>query len=431
MKKATAILLALIMIIALAACSTDNAGTSGSPSTEASSSPSASTSAGASTSPSSTPASNASPTLPTATVSEGPVTSIETTSTIGFWEDALESAASGRGKYHIVMMTHGTATQWSYLTDMSAMFEGPLNVTISEVSAGGDADRLMAIAEEQASDKTVDGFILDVTTFYQERVLEILTEYNKPHVSIFDIMWGGVTDPETRTCLGPSVVVDPYTSGAVGIQWCAENYKTYWGEIDTSKLGFCGATLSSSYDMNQRAVGAWDAFAALFPEASGNMWYADAAVGGFNADTFYQEVSTVLTAHPEVEHWFVYAASGDSGGVGSVRGIEESGKNDCTIFVSGVPTTAVIEWDSGSLSNSWVASVDQSYALTMATALSGVIAMIDGRATMSTLWEDSIKPGDASALLEIPASVMTRDSYKESRNVQYEAFGLEKPYPDI
>ena len=406
MKKAIAILLALIVVIGLAACNS-------------SSPPPASPSQSASQAPSQAPASPPPSSAPPAAAKS-----------IGFWEDALESAKSRTDKYHIVMISTNIYAQWSYMVDTAQMLQEPMNIEVTMVTANGDGDKMMTLIEETCSDPTVRGCVADISNFYQVRARELFDEYNMVYVNVLDAMYGETNDPTKRICVAPSCVIDPYQSGQVGIQWCADNYKSYWGEIDTKKLGFVGTTWSSSYDMHQRAVGANDKFGELFPEAASNRWYADSTSNVMTVETFYQEVTATLTAHPEIEYWFLFAASGDSGGTASIRAIEDTGKSGCTLMVTGVPTTATIEWDSGNVTSAWVASVDCKYPEQISTALAGVIAMIDGRATMTTLWEEFRTGNHEATLLKIPPNVITAKDYKQSRNAEYKAYGLPLPYPD-
>ena len=429
MKKVISIALMLIITLGLFACGngtqTSDQPSSSAPSNAASNAPSdAPSNAPSSNAPSSAPSSSQAPDSGQQAAPGG-----TTAGTIGFWEDALESAKSGRDTYHIVMLSTSIYAQWTYMVDVAQMLEDVLNIRVSMVTANGDGDRMMTLIEETCSDKTVVGCVVDISNFYQARSRELFEEYGMVYVNVLDAMYADTTDPAKRINVTPSCVIDPYQSGQVGIQWCADNYKSYWGDIDTTKLGFVGTTWSSSYDMHQRAVGAFDKFGELFPEASQNRYYADSTAGQMTVETFYQVVTATLTAHPEIEYWFLFAASGDSGGTASIRGIEDTGKSDCTLMVTGVPTTATIEWDSGNIDSAWVASVDCRYPEQIATALAGVIAMVDGRATMETLWQEYNTGEHEATLLKIPPTVITASDYKHSRNEEYAEYGLTLPYP--
>jgi ABC-type sugar transport system substrate-binding protein len=291
-----------------------------------------------------------------------------------------------------------------------------LNYNMSDSCSNNDPELYLQQLEAAAASGKYDGFFLGLDTNIQDRITEILDEYKFPYVSIFNPMRddGGAN-------IAPTILLDGYSNGSRSIQWLYDNYKTYWGEIDPSKIALVDFTLSIVPDIQSRSDGAIDKFNELLPD---NPQYTlDSLVGGVTADNAVNEVTTLVAGHPEIEYWWFMCGIEDLA-TGATRAIETLGKGDNVLIVTIGDVNLRAEWDGGYQDNTFVGCIAISNYLYAAPAAAGLVAMVDGRATMDTLWQERRAPGDKSTVWLVDSVFITRDTYKDylsSVNAKYES----------
>ena len=82
------------------------------------------------------------------------------------------------------------------------------------------------------------------------------------------------------------------------------------------------------------------------------------------------------------------------------------------------------EWEKG-YSGCWVCCVDFTYLDMASQALSGLIAMADGRATMDNLWEEVRSDTDVRTKYISSCNVLTAETFKTFYKDLYESYGFE------
>ncbi len=402
MKKLLAILLALLMVVSLFAC--------GGGGSKEETKPDA-------------PADNPSDTTPSGDDKEPAETPDETpaddggakANTIGFYEDAL---ASEHDTYNFVFIHLAVTQLCSDEANAMAEFQDRLNFKLTEVNASGDSDKLITMVEEYCIDE-VDGLIIDAG-YNITRIDEICADYGIPYVTLNNPLYTNETD---RVCMAPCVVIDSYSSGGELVKWMVEHYKDYWGEVDTSKIGYIGGTFSASVDIQYRVEGGKAAFLEAFPENESKAFFADCVTNTLNVDTAYGLISDLITANKDIEYWIIVAAAGDIG-TGAARAVENLGLEK-TCLIGSVPgSTLMAEWQTG-YEGCWVCCVDFRYLDMACQALSGLIALADGRATMDNLWEEYRAPTDLRTKYPNPCSVLTAQTFKTFYEELYEEYGFE------
>ncbi len=335
---------------------------------------------------------------------------------VGYYTDDVDHHA--RDTYEFVFI-HLAVTQ--LCTDEAnaiAEFQDALNFTITDVTANGDTDKLITMVEEYCIDG-VDGLFIDAG-YNLTRIDEICEEYEVNYMTLNNPLYN---NEEDRVCIAPCVVIDSYQSGYELVDWLSENYKEYWGDIDTSKLGYIGGTFSSSVDIQYRVEGGKDSFLEHFPENEDNWFYADTITGNLNVDTAYDLTSSIISANKDIEYWFIVAAAGDIG-TGAARAVEDLGLED-SILIGSVPgSTLMAEWQKG-YEGCWVCCVDFTYLDMAAQALSGLIAMADGRATMDSLWAEKRAEGDERTKYITNCNVLTAETFKTFYSDLYASYGFE------
>jgi ABC-type sugar transport system substrate-binding protein len=396
MKKLIAILLAALMAFSLFACSGTGNGS-------VSASPSPSVSAGAS-SPSASAAPSASPagTSPSAPQEASAAPSALTPEAIGFFSDGVDPAS--RKAYNIVFEYPIPMAVMDNMGKAMIEFSKKLNFNLTPQCSMTDLDKYIQDLEAAVT-KGTDGFIIMPDPTISVRIKEVLDEANKPYVALLNSM-----RDEKGTLLAPCVTLDNASSGAATVQWLFDNYKTYWGDIDTSKLGIINFTFSAAVELNMRYDAAEAKFKELFP-GNTNIFKGDGIVtGNFEAQTGFDLASPVFSSHPDIKYWFVTSAL-EQYAQGAARAAESLniGKNVLAINVGSdvLPN----EWDNN-YNGSWVACVGISNYQYTAPAVSGLIALLDGKETPETLWADHKIPGDKYGIFNVGNQIITKDTYK-------------------
>ena len=242
MKKALSVFLAILMIFSLFACSGNNSDTE--PSKEPSTEPSAS-------------ASDAAPADTTDTGAPAAVDPSVNADEIGYFDSGVDPQS--RPTYHIVWAYVYTLMLFEKMTECFKNYEEKLNVQIDTMTAESDIDRYLINIETLAEQGT-DGFLIHIDVATKDRIVEVLDETGLPYVALFNT----VRDGDGNNMV-PTVGTDQYNAGATSLDWLNDNYKTYWGDIDTSKLALLYTTFSVSGDLHTRGSGNKGPFCGALP----------------------------------------------------------------------------------------------------------------------------------------------------------------------
>ncbi|MDR1299297.1 MAG: hypothetical protein LBJ84_03485 [Oscillospiraceae bacterium] len=323
--------------------------------------------------------------------------------TIGYFEDEVDHFDRDTYEFIDVYMYPGILSE-----QMVACFTRlgeKLNYNMSDSCSNNDPELFLQQLEAAAASGRYDGFFLGLDTNIQDRIVEIMDEYQLPYVSIFNPM-----RDDNGANFVPTVLLDGYSNGAQAIQWLYDNHKTYWGDIDTSKIAMVDFTLSIVPDIQSRSDGAIDKFGELLP---GNPQFTlDSLVGGVTADNAVNEVTTIVAGHPEIEYWWFMCGIEDLA-TGTTRAIEALGKEDRALVTTIGDVNLGAEWDGGYTGNTFVGCIAISNYLYAAPAAAGLVAMADGRATMQTLWQERRAPGDTAAIWLVNSVFVTRETYND------------------
>ena len=146
----------------------------------------------------------------------------------------------------------------------------------------------------------------------------------------------------------------------------------------------------------------------LFP---GQTYYCgDTGAENLAPEAGYNVANSILSAHPEVEYWFIVETVEDIT-LGAGRAVEALGIEDKVLMTASGAAILPSEWDAG-YEGPWIANYSVPPMMYAGAGVYGLIAIMDGRATMSTLWPEHFLPGDLAARYSIGAEMMSRDTYK-------------------
>ena len=397
MKKALAIILALVLVFALVACNKETEGNNSAP-------PSNSNSANS-------PAPSDSPSAPP----DVAVQDIGATGEIGYITDDVDHEA--RDTYAFTYVFSNPTNLTMYMTECFEKLGERLNYTITTATANGDANLYVNNIIPAVLLTEPDGLIIDMVFEYQERLREILDEAGVPYIALFN----SVTDDDGYE-LVPVVMMNQYLNGVKQVELMHDSREEFWGaDVDTSKIGLIALGYSLNADLTTRARGAMDKFTELYP--GNTIVDADATtVGAMNAQAGYDLVSSFISSNPEVEYWFVSSCVEDMS-IGAARATEALNKTDSVLITGSGASVLPGEWDAGYEGN-WIGNFAVSNYQYAVPAVCGLIALADGRATPETLWEDLKRPGDTAAQFVVGLETITHANYKEFFIAIEESFGI-------
>jgi len=392
MKKFIALILVLAMSLALVACGGSSTGkeptTTGSPSPSANETPSQ---------PAETPSGSEKP----------------STGSVGYVTDDVDHWA--RDPYHIVYYNYAPSNVTFQITDALEKLGEVYNFTVEQLSANGDSDAYVNNLHTILL-KEPDGLIIDISQELASRVSEICTEYDVPVICVFN-----KAEDVNGCLLIPSVIMDQEYNGRTQMEFLNSVYKDYLGDIDRSKIALLVMDWSSNMDLNQRGVGAKKRFEELFP--GNKFFYGDTASDSLSAEAGFNISNSILSANPDVEYWFIVSTVEDVA-LGTARAVEALGLTDRVLITSSGAAILPGEWDAG-YNGCWIANYAVPPFMYAGVAVFGLFALIDGRATIETLWPEYHQEGDKAARYMANAEMMTRDNYKEYLSNIARSFGVE------
>lgn len=408
MKKAISILLAVLMIFSLVSCKGSTG--AGSPSPADTSSPGQS-------SPPPAAASD------TGSASESPTASADPSlnaNAAGFFTSGVDPHS--RKTYKIVYAYTMTLLLTQMLADSIRAFEDRLNFTLSTTTGELDADRYITNIETLAGNGEVDGFIAEIDPQVCTRINEVYQELGIPYIGLIN----SIRD-ESGSEIVPCVGLDQFAAGATTIQWLYDNYKTYWGDIDTSEIALLDFTFSTLPDLQSRSDGAIAKFKELFP--NNTMFFtADAAVTNtVDSDSSYKAVAAIFAANPDVKYWWVPCAI-ENFAQGAARAAESMGIEHKVLITDVGSDVLCSEWENN-YDGCWVSCLAISNYLYAAPTISGLVSLIDGKSTHESLWSHMRAPGDKCTFYLTSSQMVTKDTYKDYFNGIAETLEVPLPYP--
>ncbi len=233
MKKTISILLAVLMACTLFACAAKEDDTP--PDSAA---------------VSSTPPSGSAPDSSASGTAEGEAADItKNADELGFFYDGVDPQS--RDTYEIVFAYPWTSLLNQSLADCMRHFGKKLNLNVTQSTSENDMDQFVLNLETYIGQGNTDGFVAVIDYAALDRINEVLAESGIPYIGLFN----SVKD-ESGSELIPCVGLDDIAAGATTLQWLYDNYKTYWGDVDESKIGLLNITTTVNIDLDERAIGA-------------------------------------------------------------------------------------------------------------------------------------------------------------------------------
>ena len=216
--------------------------------------------------------------------------------------------------------------------------------------------------------------------------------------------------------VAPSVVLDSYDCGQNQVDWMFGNYQSELGigETDAANIGYLFLDWSPHPEIHLRTTGATNRYTELHPDLADSNWLAiDVLPGGpDNFEGAFDLVSAHLSTNgDQFDYWFI-GSSTDEFAIGATRAVEQLGMED-RCMISAIMGGSVIDtWMTG-YNGAWKSLITVPLVELAEPMLCGLLAILDGRATYESLWQDSVPAGQAYGVIDFPPKIFTYDNREE------------------
>lgn len=136
---------------------------------------------------------------------------------------------------------------------------------------------------------------------------------------------------ENEENIAPAVILDSYLCGQQTAEWLLNYVEENGGMEDPSTTGYLILAMETVTSCIPRADGQYDYFTENCPDfPAENIFRVDYGEG--SSDSGYNAAAATITAHPEIETWYI-VSSNDEGAVGAARYLEEIGLDEKAVCV--------------------------------------------------------------------------------------------------
>ena len=338
----------------------------------------------------------------------------------GYLDDDVDHFA--RETYEFAYMYTAPSSLSAMMLEAFQTLGEVYNYTMIDSTGNSNPDQFISNMRTLANNG-IDGFILDADPSVNSRIFEVADELGVPYIALFN----GYRD-DSGSSLVPTVMLDGYTSGYSSVKWLCDHYKDYFGDIDTSRIGMMSLTYSTAPDLQSRSDGAIDAFKEAFPDNENLISELDTVSGTLDETTAFNLASTEFTMRTgvDVDYWIVGNVV-EMLSVGVARAAELLEIDDNVIITDVGSDMLSAEWNSG-YEGCWVSCLAISNYLYTGPAVCGLIALVDGRCTPESLWQEIKEDTDKCAVWKTDSEMVTKDTYKDYFNSIADEFGVERPY---
>lgn len=401
MKKLLALLLAVCMGLAVAACG--GTATTGTPAPAESTNPPASTSVAA------TPSSIA----PTAPLTEED-TGTDPLDKVGFYDPNYDYTQNKRFK--VAYMCIGMSVFNNDFDKSYAHWASLSNVEYTGIWSASDNDNFLTQIRG-FKDQGYDGLLMDPDMMIYPSIADICSEIGMCWMGGMGAAMRYKEDGTPNGLVHPYVGFDHITFGIECGNKLLEYASQAWPDVPLSDIGFLCVDFAISPPLHQRVQGAMQAWTeAGVPES--NQFIADVG-SSMTLDTAQNVATAQLTTNAQFDYWLVLGVIDDFA-QGAANALENLGlaDNACIVTVGGTMLRAA--WDEGRTS-AW------RYALTTPNAIYGepiffaLYAFMSGQATPETIWPSWVNHnpeavkyyGETYAQLLLPSYWMDQENYKK------------------
>jgi hypothetical protein len=316
------------------------------------------------------------------------------------------AAHGGRDPYLFAYLREGGSAIDDALFSMMGRFESRLNVVMTQSAIDGETDVKAAVDELAASG--VDGLIISASSEDMYAVNDYCNELDMPRMYVFD-----VPRSADGAALAAGMELGMASVGQFMADWLDSYARRAWGDgYVPEKTGL----ITAAWHGDKKAAGINEGISLrvmeLYPELAGNIIDAGAALyAGPPEEAAYNAIYMSLITFRGVDRWLIPCTS-DEFGIAAALASERLGISDRVLIISPGMDAVYEYWDKDPGSH-LAAAVAIESPVNAGTALSGLVALCDGRADMFTLWQDIRRPGDAASIFKGRLRAVTREDRAE------------------
>ena len=324
---------------------------------------------------------------------------------------------SGRDPFELVYMCGSFGNVWckNIETAMKSL-EEEYNFVLYSGSYEYDNNKCITDIETYC-DQEVDGFVMNVGEDIVNRAFEITSEYDIPWLTE-----STCCRDENGVLRTSGVELNAYSVGVDIGTWIVENYKEHFGidSFEGKKVGFINPTYSIVLSFQNRCQGAYDQIVPAFPGIE--VFEPDLMVqNDISASGAYNEISPILASHPEIDYWLITCII-DDWGLGAARAAEGMGIEDKVLITSAGGESLILEWDNGYDSDGTGCWKMCSYYEAMDYVeylIPGMIDVLEGTCAMEDLWPEFEEEGSEYSAVQVGGTPCTRDNYEGLIKMRY------------
>ena len=279
-----------------------------------------------------------------------------------------------------------------------------INYTGMWAPAAGSADEYLSGIQTLA-DQGYDGFLMDGDTNLYPRINEMCEELGVAWMPCMGqareygnmYMLGKTMIP--GRLLHPHVGFDDFNFGVQMARKLDEWRQKTYPNVPLDKVGFIVVSYSLSPQLNDRYLGAKNAWLELHPELGTyspdplvnpkNFYYADMSTASLADQTAAQNLVTQTMTNPPdgpVDIWLV-AAAFDDYAMAAANAAQNLGLEEKTCAVTAGGSNLIVQWDSG-IQNAWRYTFFTAQSIYAEPIIAGLWSMMAGQAGPEDLWPD-------------------------------------------
>ncbi len=305
---------------------------------------------------------------------------------LGLYDSGYDYAANPRYKIQYVAI-NASALEEAFSDSISAWCDLMNMEYLGMCEFGGDKDAFISSLPVLA--EAADGLILDPEPLMFDKVAEIM-EGTDCHwmPGMYEARDYNTTFQRLNTFVGFNDV----QLGSIFPGKLLAMADELWPDVPREEIGFITVDYSLDPALHNRALACEEALAKLAPEMMDNYYVADTAINFFDVETSNEVVSAVMTRHPEIEYWLVFAEFDDMA-KGAAAAADTMGLADTTCIAAFGGSSLLTQWDAG-IQDSWKVACYLPTSMYTEPIVGALYAFMNGDATPDTLWPNWVDAND-------------------------------------
>ena len=283
-----------------------------------------------------------------------------------------------------------------------------MNVEMRMIDAQGDTDLYLSSIETLKAEG-YHGLILDPDVTIYGAIKDKCRDVG--------IIWmpsmAAPQDLSTGKLLAAASGFDHKDCGRMIAEWLCEYKDENWPDVPLSDVGFLCVDYSSSFPLHARVEGCQEVWAEYAPGLESNFFVADGVVGSLDSTTAYTVAAAILTTQPQIKNWLIFGVMDDYAD-GATSAAIDAGLADLTVAATMGGPGLILQWDSGE-STPWKMALYTAAEIAVQPNLCAIYTYIFGWHTPETIWQPDWvdrSQNEHFAFYINTCVIMTEDNYQ-------------------